>query len=143
MKNNIIDIVQRFQTHHALQEEREIQNSQVSTKGAVPPANKNESSKKSIFETEEVRVSTVAVPGSTEWSPPHNGRDRLVVLLGGMGPPLPRDDGLAFPARWTWMPANSDFKVPNEADQTRNLVVVEFNETNHQGTSQDRKEIET
>ena len=141
MKNNIIDIVQRFQTHHALQEEREIQNSQVSTKGAVPPANKNESSKNSIFETEEVRVSTVAVPGSTEWSPPHNGRDRLVVLLGGMGPPLPRDDGLAFPARWTWMPANSDFKVPNEADQTRNLMIVEINERNDQESSQDRKEI--
>jgi hypothetical protein len=84
MNNNIIDIIQRFQTHHALQEEREIQNAQVSTKGAVPPANKNESSKNTIFETEEVRVSTVAVPGSTEWSPPHDGRDRLVVLLGGM-----------------------------------------------------------
>ena len=44
-------------------------------------------------------------------------------------------------ARWTLVSANSDFKVPNEADQTRNLMVVEFNETNHQGTSQDRKEI--
>ena len=141
MNGNVIDIIERFQTHQALQEEREIQNFQVSTKGAVPPANKNESSKNSIFETEEVRVSTVAVPGSTEWSPPHDGRDRLVVLLGGMGPALPKDDGLAFPARWTWMPANSDFKVPNEADQTRNLMVVEFNETNHQESSQYRKEI--
>jgi hypothetical protein len=141
MKNNVIDIIQRFQTHHALQEEREIQNFQVSTKGVVPPANKSETSKNSIFETEEVRVSTVAVPGSTEWSPPHDGHDRLVVPLGGIGPPLPGDGDLAFPGRWTWVPANSDFKVPNEADQTRNLMVVEFNETNHQGTSQNRKEI--
>ena len=44
-------------------------------------------------------------------------------------------------ARWTWVSANSDFKVPNEADQTRNLMIVEFNETNDQESSQDRKEI--
>ncbi len=41
----------------------------------------------------------------------------------------------------TWVPAHSDFKVPNEADQTRNLMIVEFNETNDQESSQDRKEI--
>jgi hypothetical protein len=44
-------------------------------------------------------------------------------------------------ARWTWVSANSDFKVPNEADQTRNSMIVEFNETNDQESSQDRKEI--
>ena len=26
MKNNVIDIIERFQTHHALQEERELKN---------------------------------------------------------------------------------------------------------------------
>ncbi len=65
MNNNVIDIIQRFQTHHALEEERER----------------------------------------------------------------------------TWVPAQSDFKVPNEADQKRNLMIVEFNETNGQESSQDRKEI--
>jgi hypothetical protein len=65
MNNNIIEIIQRFQIHHALQEERER----------------------------------------------------------------------------TWVPVDSDFKVPNEADQTRNLLIVEFNETNDQESSQDRKEI--
>jgi hypothetical protein len=44
-------------------------------------------------------------------------------------------------ARWTLVSATSDFKVPNEADQTRNLMIVEFNETNDQESSQDRKEI--
>jgi hypothetical protein len=64
MNNNIIDIIRRFQIHHALREERER----------------------------------------------------------------------------TWVPANSDFKVPNEANQTRSLMIGEFNETNDQESSQDRKE---
>jgi hypothetical protein len=67
MNNNVIDIIRRFQIHHALQEERER----------------------------------------------------------------------------TWVPANSDFKVPNEADQTRNLMIVGFNKTNDQKSSQDRKENQT
>ena len=66
MNGNVIDIIERFQTHHALREER---------------------------------------------------------------------------ARRTWVSANSDFKVPNEADQARNLMIVEFNETKDQESSQDRKEI--
>jgi hypothetical protein len=41
----------------------------------------------------------------------------------------------------TWVPVRSDFKRPNEADKTRNLMIVEFNETNDQESSQDRKEI--
>jgi len=41
----------------------------------------------------------------------------------------------------TLVPANSDFKVPNEATQTRNLMIVEFKKTNDQESSQDRKEI--
>ena len=65
MNNNIIDIIRRFQTHHALQEER---------------------------------------------------------------------------AR-TWVPTHSDFKVPNEADQTRNLMILGLNETNDQQSSPDRREI--
>jgi hypothetical protein len=66
MNKNVMDIIERFQTHHALQEER---------------------------------------------------------------------------ARWTSVSANSDFKVPNEANQTRNELIVRANETNDQESSQDRKEI--
>ena len=65
MNNNLVDIIRRFQTHHALQEER---------------------------------------------------------------------------AR-TWVPAHSDFKVPNETDQTRNLMILGSNETNDRQSSQDRREI--
>jgi hypothetical protein len=41
----------------------------------------------------------------------------------------------------TWVPVHSDFKVPKEADQTSNLMILGFNETNHQQSSQDRREI--
>jgi hypothetical protein len=53
---NIIDIIERFQTHHALREEREMKNLHASTNGAVAPGvpDKNGTLKKSIPETEEI-----------------------------------------------------------------------------------------
>ena len=66
MNNNIIEIIQRFQTHHARQEERER----------------------------------------------------------------------------TWVPAQSDFKVPNETYHTRIFMIVEFNNGNdNQKTSPEEKEL--
>jgi hypothetical protein len=41
----------------------------------------------------------------------------------------------------TWVPARSDFKGPNEADRTRNLMIPGFDKTNDQQSSQDRREI--
>jgi hypothetical protein len=38
MKNNVIDIIQRFQTRHALQEERELKDFHASGNGAVAPS---------------------------------------------------------------------------------------------------------
>jgi hypothetical protein len=145
MSKNVLDIIERFQTHHALQEERELKTSQASGNGAVAPSvpGKNGMPKNNIFETEGVRVSTITVLGNTEWSPPLNGRDRLVVTLGQIGHALPKDRESVFPARWTWVPANSDFKVPNEASQTRDLMIVEFNDANDQESSQNRKETQT
>jgi len=138
MSKNVLDIIERFQTHHALQEERELKTSQASGNGAVAPSVRG---KNSIFETEEVRVSTITVLGSTEWSPPHDGRDRLVVTLRQIR--HAKDSESVFPARWTWIPANSDFKVPNEAGQTKDLMIVEFNDANDQESSQNRKETQT
>jgi len=37
MHKNVIDIIERFQTHHPLQEEREMNNSNASTSGALAP----------------------------------------------------------------------------------------------------------
>jgi hypothetical protein len=124
---NIMDIIERFQTHHALKEEREMENSHASGNGAAP-SNVRDKHENTIFEAEEVRVSTVAMPGNTEWSFPDDGRDRMVVMLGKTGQLLPKESDPAFPARGTWIPASSNFKVPNKADQTRTLLIVEFSE---------------
>jgi hypothetical protein len=64
---SVIDIVERFQTQHALQEEREMKNFHASTNGAVAPGlpDKNGMAKNGILGTEEVGESTVAVPVST------------------------------------------------------------------------------
>ena len=127
MSNNVIDIIERFQTRHSLEEEREVKKFDASTNSvaAAGVPDKNGEAKNNIFEMEEVRVWTVAVPGNTEWSPPHDGRDRMVVTLGRIRQ-LPRDSDSAFPARWACIPSNSDFKVPNENNHTRNFLIVEF-----------------
>jgi hypothetical protein len=127
MSNNVIDIIERFRTRHALQEEREMNSFNAPRNGAVAAGMPDENGrpKTSIFEMEEVRVWTVAVPGSTEWLPPHDGRDRMVVTLGRIRQ-LPRDSDSAFPARRACIPANRDCKVANEAEQTMNLMIVEF-----------------
>ena len=140
MSGNVIDIIERFQTRHALQQEQEMKNFHASTNGAVAAGmpDENGRSKTNIFEMEEVRISTVAVPGSTEWSPPHDGRDRMVVTLGRIRQ-LPRDSDSAFPARWACIPANSDCKVANEVEQTMNLMIVEFIDANDQENFTHRK----
>ncbi len=100
MSNSVIDIIERFLTRHALQEEREVKKFDASTNSAAAAGvpDKNGKAKNNIFEMEEVRVWTVAVPSNTEWSPPHDGRDRMVVTLGRIRQ-LPRDSDSAFPAR--------------------------------------------
>jgi hypothetical protein len=140
MSNNVIDIIERFQTRHALQEEREMNNLHASRNGAVAAGmpDENGRSKTSIFEMGEVRVWTIAVPGSTEWSPPHDGRDRMVVTLGRIRQ-LPRASDSAFPARCACIQANGDCNVADEAEQTMNLMIVEFIDANDQENFADRK----
>ena len=72
MKKNVIDIIELFQTHHALEEERELKNSHALGNGAVAPSapDKNGISENAIFESEEMRISTVTLAGGTEWSLP-------------------------------------------------------------------------
>ena len=143
MSKNLIDIIERFQTRHALQEEREMNNFHAARNGAVAAGmpDENGRSKTSIFEMEEVRVWTVAVPGGAEWSPPHDGRDRMVVTLGRIRQ-LPKDSDSAFPARWACIPSNSDFKVPNENNHTRNFLIVEFIDGNDQAEISHTEKLE-
>ena len=55
---NIIDIIERFQTHHALQEERKMKNFHAPTNGALAPDVPDENGMPSngIAETEEVVI---------------------------------------------------------------------------------------
>jgi hypothetical protein len=120
--NTIIDIIERSQMRHALQKEHELQNLDALSHRPVALI-KSEGS-----ETEGVRISTVALPGRTKWSPPHDGRDRLVVMLGQTDQLLERDCDTAVPSRWAWVSANSNCKVANAGEQTRNLMIIEFND---------------
>jgi hypothetical protein len=122
--NTIIDIIERSQTRHALHEEHQLQNLDALSHSPVALV-KTEGS-----ETDGVRISTVAIPGRTQWSPPHGGRDRLVVMLGKADQLLERDCDTSVPARWAWVPANSNCKVANAAEQPRNLMIIEFNDVN-------------
>jgi hypothetical protein len=138
MKKNLIDIVERFQTHHALQEERELKNSHASGNGPVAPGapDKNGIPEKTLFECDEMGISTVTLPGGTEWTPPQDGRERLVVRLGEIREPLSKDGDPAFSARWTWIPANSDFKVANESGEARNMMIVAFHDVDREQPAQ-------
>jgi hypothetical protein len=84
--------------------------------------------KREIFENEQVRVSTTFVPKGTDWSAPHDGRDRIVVLLDQINPLAQTNEADSSSSAWrvTRIPANSDINVPNNSGQTKNLMILEF-----------------
>jgi hypothetical protein len=129
-RHNVSNIIERFQAKHALQEERERKNLPGSSNGefssGVP--DKNGTRQKEIFENEQVRVSTTSVPKGTNWSAPHDGRDRVVVLLDKVNQIAETNEKDSSSSAWkvTWIPANSDVNVRNKSDQTENLMILEF-----------------
>ena len=84
-----------------------------------------------VLGTDEVQVIAVAVPSSKAWAPPHDGRDRLVVMLDKINDgSLPREANAPFPAGMlAWFPADTDLSVPNESDQQMKLMILEFGDT--------------
>lgn len=132
-RRNVSNIIERFRTKHALQEERERKNLLASPRGefssGVP--DKNGTRQKGIFENEQVRVSTTSVPKGTNWSAPHDGRDRIVVLLDKINPLAETNEEDSSSSAWrvTRIPANSDINVPNNSDQTKILMILEFKDT--------------
>jgi hypothetical protein len=81
-----------------------------------------------VLGTDEVQVIAVAVPSDKTWAPPHDGRDRLVVMLdkinGGKSP---------FPAGMlAWFSADTSLRVPNESDRQMKLMILEFNGTHEE-----------
>jgi hypothetical protein len=133
-RRNAIDIIARFQTEHALQEERERKTLHPSPNEAVISGapDKKGIRQKAVFENEQVRVSIMSVPKGTDWSPPHDGRDRVLVLLdkiNQVAETIEKDSFSSSGWRVTWIPANSDISVPKKSDQTKNLMIVEFKDT--------------
>ena len=129
-RRNVRNIVERFQTKHALQEERERKNLPASPNGEFISgvSDKNGTRQKEIFENEQVRVSTTSVPKGTNWSMPHDGRDRVVFLLGQINQLAETNEKDSSSSAWrvTRVPANSDINVPNNSDQTKILMILEF-----------------
>ena len=104
-RRNVSNIIERFRTKQALQEERERKNLPASPDGEFISGvlDKNGTREKGIFENGQVRVSTTFVPKGTDWSAPSSSAWRV-----------------------TWIPANSDINVPNNSGQTKILMILEF-----------------
>jgi hypothetical protein len=133
-RRNAIDIITRFQTEHALQEERERKTLHASPNGAVISGapDKKGIRQKSVFQNEQVRVSIISVPKGTDWPPPHDGRDRVVILqdkINQVAETIEKDSFSSSAWRVTWIPANSNVNVPNKSDETKNLMILEFKDT--------------
>jgi hypothetical protein len=128
-RHSLISIIERLETEHALKAERR-KDFHASPNGAVisGATDKNGIPPKGIFENEQVRVSTTSVPKGTDWSAPHDGRDRVVVLLDKINQVAETNEKNSFSSTWrvTLIPANSDVNVPNNSDQTKNLMILEF-----------------
>ena len=131
-RHSLISIFERLATEHALKVERERKTLHASPSGVISGASdKSAIPQKAIFENEQVRVSTTSISKGTDWSAPHDGRDRVVVLLDKINQVAETNDknSSASALKVTWIPANSDVNVPNNSDQTKILMILEFKDT--------------
>ena len=133
LRHSLISIIEHLETKRALEAEHKVKNLYAPSNGAIISGapNRNGVSQNDVFENEQVRVSVSSVPKGTGWPAPHDGRDRIVVLLDitKQAAETNEKDFSPFVWRVTWIPANSDFKVANESDQIKNLMIVEFKDT--------------
>jgi len=129
-RHSLISIIERLETEHASKVERERKTLHRSPSGAVISGAPDKSvvPQKAIFENEQVRVSTTSVPKGSDWSAPHDGRDRVVVLLDKVNQVAETNEKNSSSSAWkvTSIPANSDVNVPNNSDRTKNLMILEF-----------------
>ena len=133
LRNSLISIIEHLEAKRASEAERKMKNFHAPLNGVIISGapNKNGIPQKGIFENEQVRVSATSVPKGTGWSAPHDGRDRVVVLLDEIKPAAETNekDSSSFAWRVTWIPANGDFNVANKSDQIKNLMILEFKDT--------------
>jgi len=130
LRHSLISIIEHLEAKRALEAERKAKNFHAPPNGAIISGtpNKNAIPQKDIFENEQVQVSATSVPAGSGWSAPHDGRDRVVVLLDKIeqAAETNKKDSSSFAWRVTWIPANSDFNVANKSDQIKNLMILEF-----------------
>ena len=84
-----------------------------------------------VLGTDEVQAIAVGVPKDKTWAPPHDGHDRLVVMLDNINNGSGTKEGSSpFPAGMlAWFPADTDLRVPNASDQPMKLMILEFKDT--------------
>jgi len=126
---SLISIFERLATEHALKVERERKTLHASPSGVISGASdKSVIPQKAIFENEQVRISTTSIPKGSDWPAPHDGRDRVVVLLDKVNQVAETNEKNSSSSAWkvTWIPANSDVNVSNNSDRTNNLMILEF-----------------
>ena len=131
-RHSLISIFERLATEHASKVERKRKTLPASPSGVISGASdKSVIAQKAIFENEQVRVSTTSIPKDSDWSAPHDGRDRIVVLLDQIDPLAQTNEAGSSSSAWraTRIPANSDINVPNNSDQTKILMILEFKDT--------------
>jgi hypothetical protein len=87
-----------------------------------------------VLGTDEVQAIAIAVPRDKTWTPPHDGRDRLVVRLDKINNGSGTKEGNSpFPAGLlAWFPADTDLRVPNASDQQMKLMILEFNDAHQE-----------
>jgi hypothetical protein len=133
LRHSLISIIEHLEAKRALEAERKMKNSHAPSNGVIisDAPNKNGIPQKGIFENEQIRVSATSVPKGTGWSAPHDGRDRVVVLLDKIkqASETNEKDSSSFAWRVTWIPANSEFNVANKSDQIKNLMILELKDT--------------
>jgi hypothetical protein len=128
-RHSLISIFERLAKEHASKVERERKTLHASPSGVISGASdKSVIAQKAIFENEQVRVSTTSIPKGSDWSAPHDGRDRVVVLLDKVNEVAETNEENSSSSAWkvTWIPADTDVNVPNNSDGTNNLMILEF-----------------
>jgi hypothetical protein len=84
-----------------------------------------------VLESEEMRGVATGIAAKSTFAPPHDGRDRLVVMLDRIHDTSgAREKNSPFPAGMlAWVPADKGWSVANKSGQEMKLMVLEFKDT--------------
>ena len=84
-----------------------------------------------VLESEEMRLTATGVAPGSSWSPAHDERDRLVVMIDKIhNSSGPKEHHSPFPAGMlAWAPAGKSWSVTNQSTQPMKLMVLEFKDS--------------